>query len=137
MTQYGEVALRAVEYLRSGKVNQPPEAYDRAASKICKSKSSREKPCPRCAFLGLCEDVKIKGISGGSYMRALCGEKKNKQYAITAIQILQEMPALSQHETKLWQEVKKKLGSKRKNHEGDMHVVTALWNKHLLNLTSF
>jgi len=133
MGQYGKVAVKAVELIKSGKVkkDKPREAWETAATEEIEAKSSREKSCPRCAFLGLYEEGKIKGIpprEPGEYTRS----KESRRYALEAVSVLGEVPKLSQRKTKLWEKVKKRVGRENRNDEDEMDVVIALWNKNLI-----
>ncbi len=119
--EYGLTAKKAV--VKNG---NPIETWILATKEIFKTKSLREKNCPKSTFLGLCEEGLIKGISKGNYTRS----KLNKQYAITAVKILKSNPTLSKKE--LWEHVKKELFIDKKEHNSQMDVVLALWDNKLL-----
>jgi len=126
MGKYGEAAVKAVKLLVSGNVDRPKDAWEVATSEIfSKGTSSQRKGCPRNAFLGLCEEGKIKGIPPGNYTNS----RKNKEYAIKAVQILQEIPALSSNPETLWNRVVERA---YKAHNQQMDVVTQLWNNNLI-----
>jgi len=128
-SQYGAVAVKAVELVRSSRVKNPKYAWDQAASEIIKAKSSKEKGCPKAAFLGLCEEGFIKMIVPDAYSIS----KENKRYALKAVQILKKNPELCFQKQKLWDEVMK-LEGKNIQHAGQMDVVVALWNKDLIDV---
>lgn len=80
MSKYHEVAQIAAENARDGV--DPAAAWDSAAQQVFPNHyHSREKSCPRCAFLGLAEDGMIVGVPRGTYTRS----KHNKCYAIKAL----------------------------------------------------
>ena len=123
MGQYGRVAVLARELYITGKAPTPREAWVQAAARIISSASSREKCCPRDAFLGLCAAGLIDGIPAGDYTRS----EDNKRYATTAAAALKSRPLLAANKSLLWAEV---AGDKRANSQ--MDVVVALWNNKLL-----
>jgi predicted CoA-binding protein len=126
MGKYGEAAVKAVKLVVSGTIDYPRDAWEIATGEIFGAgTSSQRKGCPRNAFLGLCEEGKIKGIPFDNYTNS----KKNKEYAIKAVQILQEIPALSSDPTALWNRVVKR---DYKVHNQQMDVVTSLWNNNLI-----
>ena len=126
MGKYGEAAVKAVKLLASGNVDRPKDAWEVATIEIFgEGTSSQRKGCPRNTFLGLCEEGKIKGIPPGNYTNS----RKNKEYAIKAVQILQEVPALSSNPETLWNRVVER---DYKAHNQQMNVVTQLWNNNLI-----
>jgi hypothetical protein len=121
MSAYGKAALRAVELLRRGACDMPQDAWRAAVSEeFSHSASARAKGCPRSAFLGLCSSGAISGVPAGDYTRS----KKNKHYALRALEILQASPQLADDQVALWAEVAGG-GNKTPNHQ--MQVVTSLW----------
>ncbi len=128
MCQYGKAAVKAVEFRNDGERLQ--SAWEKAISEYTTSELSRDKGCPRNAFLGLCEEGMIKGVDPGDYG---AGEK-SKGFAIRAVQILREEPTLSLNMTKLWKKVMENLGEDTsKSQASRMGVVTALWPKWIKN----
>ncbi len=106
-----------------GKVTCPKEAWKESAKKFYpNSKASREKGCPKSAFLGLCEEGKVKWCKAGSYTRSI----DNKSYSIQALSLIKENPLLN--ETELWNSISKK------KYNQQMHVVLALYRKGYLFL---
>ncbi|MFZ1041645.1 MAG: hypothetical protein WCA79_16835 [Anaerolineales bacterium] len=100
-------------------------AWDQATEKLLESKSSQQKGCPRDAFLALCEEGLVKGIPRVKY----CNSVLNKKYAILALRHLHGDPNLSEQPERLWQIV---MEGTKKQHNSQMHVVTALWNSGLI-----
>jgi hypothetical protein len=77
MAKYGEVATRAVGLLLWEPDTSPADAWESAAARVFPdSPSSREKSCPRSAFLGLCEDGIVTGVSPGAYSRSVLNKGK-------------------------------------------------------------
>ena len=119
MNKYANVALKAVKIVREERIS-PQEAWSKASSLIFpNSKSSRDKTCPKNAFLGLCEEGLIEGVNPGSYTKS----NKNKHYAIQAIQLLKHNKQMT--EKQLWDSIEKDDIGKRHNQQ--MHVVKALF----------
>lgn len=79
------------------------------------------KGCPRGAFLGLCEEGLIKGIPCGSYTKS----KKNKQYAIDAVEILKENLGKDLGKKELWY----KITGNKKSYNSQMDIVLELFNR--------
>jgi len=128
MGQFGFAAIKAVRLIQSGKIKSPQEAWYLATQDVIKSPSSRYKGCPRDAFLGLCEEGLIKGVTPGYYTKS----KKNKLYAVTAVEILKETPELAENKEALWLAVLNKLSEPYKNHNNQMDVVVSLWKNNLI-----
>jgi len=126
---YGEVAVKAVGLVVSRTVKNPKYAWEQTASEILTARTSKEKGCPKAAFLGLCEEGFVKGVPSGNYTSS----KENKRYALKAVQILKKTPALKSDKYKLWEEVMKFEG-KDIQHANQMDVVIALWNKGLIEI---
>jgi hypothetical protein len=126
MARYGDAAVRAVALVRQGDEQSPVRAWDIAVVEAFPhSKSSQEKGCPRSAFLGLCESGRVKGVPAGTYTRS----KKNKEYALIAMDLLKQNPALASDVSLLWNMVVAG-APKAPNHQ--MAVVGALWTADLL-----
>lgn len=125
MGRYGKAAIEAAGLLKSGRIAELGGAWEKAICQVSnKGTSSHRKGCPRNAFLGLCEAGKIKGVRPGNYTKS----KKNKKYAVKAVEILQKNSALCSNKSKLWRKVMEKIGEKiSKSHNGQMDVVVSLW----------
>lgn len=92
--KYGATALQSAV-----NSNNPIESWKMATEDIFESKSSREKGCPKNAFLGLCEEGLVKGIQPGAYLKS----KKpnlNTKYAIEAAALIKKNPRIAKNE--LW-----------------------------------
>lgn len=126
--KYGEIAIEATRKVWAEK-KDPENAWKEAAAKIFYySHSSKTKPCPRNAYTGLCEDglvvgIKCTHVKGG----------KNKSYAVHAVHMLCRNPSLgNDRPTQLWRKVMGEMGIKDKQHNGQMDVVLALWDKDMI-----
>jgi hypothetical protein len=126
MGNYGRTAVLAVHTLQRGEVRNPRTAWETAVQAVMPSSvSSQEKGCPRDAFLGICEEGLVKGVSAGGYTKS----SKNKAYAVRAYRLLSRDPRLADNERRLWRLV---LGGESKAHNQQMDVVVSLWNAGLL-----
>jgi Family of unknown function (DUF6979) len=127
VNSYGEVAVQATRLVQNGRSKSPPDAWDEASCEVFPhSTSLQEKNCPRGAYLGLCEEGLIAGIPSGTYTRS----RDNKGYALRAVQLLSDEPALAglrpEH---LWRRV---MNGETKAYNSQMDVVLALWNEGLI-----
>jgi len=121
MCKYGDVAVNAAKTANESKC--PIDLWNEQVEKIFpSSKSSREKPCPKYAFLGLCEAGLVKGInnngcstSGSAY----------KSHALKAVSLLKQTPSLARNKSELWRRVTSPDTTKSNNRA--MDVVVALW----------
>jgi hypothetical protein len=121
MNKFGLTALQAVKLIHTGQVQDPVEAWKRAARSVFPySLASQQKGCPKDAFLGLCERGLVDGIPPGTYTNSV----KNKEYACLAVAALRENPALSQSPDELWKVI---MAGDPKSHNSQMDVVVALW----------
>jgi hypothetical protein len=125
MSIYGDAALKAVELYKKGVKKDPVKAWQSAIEQFTKSTSSRKKPCPKSAFLGLCEEGLVSGIPPGTYTTS----DKNKAYALRALEALRKKPALAGSSSDLWNNIE----TDAKSDQGEMGVVIALWNAGLIN----
>jgi len=128
-TQYGRAAVNAVKYVIEGTIDDPREAWDKGIKDETDSHESINKGCPRAAFLGLCEEGKVKGIPSGDYTSS----KKNKRYTLVGLKKLQKKPHLADNKADLWSEVMDRLGKSKKEAE-QMDVLTKLWKEDLLEI---
>ena len=124
MHQYGEVALRAARMLR-GSTMDSSDAWSAAARALIASESSREKGCPRGAFLGLAYAGAIEGVSGAY----AADGGNNGRYARTAWKALIADPDLALDSAALW-ELARCGGPAHQN--GQVDVTLALWEAGLL-----
>lgn len=126
MGKYGQATIKAMKLIEAKLTDSPVTAWKMATIEVFgKGTSSQTKGCPRNTFLGLCEDGKVKGLSPGDYTKS----KKNKEYALTALQILKDTPSLSNEQDLLWLKVQ---NGESKTHNFQMDVVCALWNNGLI-----
>ena len=127
MGGFGRTAIRARELFVSRKVYDPKEAWNVASQKILTSLSTQKKVCPRCAFLGLCEEGMVKGIPEGSYTDSV----EDKKYALQGVKALKKDPTLAFNKSALW-----RVATEGKDiaHNQQMDVVVELWKKELLDI---
>tara|TARA_R110002050_G_scaffold4573_2_gene22150 strand:+ start:61304 stop:61702 length:399 start_codon:yes stop_codon:yes gene_type:complete len=122
--EYGKVAIKAAKATGNPKDNWLKEVQ----KAFFDSESSQKKSCPKSAFLGLCEEGFIKGVSKGKYTTSV----DNKAYAIKAIHLLRSNPKTIYTPKELWEKVKKELFIIKKDHNSQMDVVLALWNTEMI-----
>jgi len=124
MGDYGKVALRAAKLLESS--DDPVGAWSEATSKEFFGKpAAQKKGCPRDAFLGLCQEGCVKGVNPGVYTRS----RKNKDYAIAAVELLNKEPTLVDKKSELWKRV---TDGASIEHNSQMDVVLSLWKNGLI-----
>jgi hypothetical protein len=123
MTIFGDSAVEAVRLFTEGGLKDPDEAWYLAIKSMTTSAATREKGCPKSAFLGLCEMGLVRGIPKGTYTTSY----DNKRYALSAIEKLRNNPSLSLNREKLWASV-----AGDKAHNGQMDVVLSLWKNNLI-----
>lgn len=142
MGKYGKAAVEAANKLR----NMEDFLYLAAWENVVQgntvweqqnSESSRNKGCPKQAFLGLCRHGLIVGVKGTSDIAVK--ESINAQYAVAAVEILKkekkngrDAPSKEQ----LWESVCQSVcpGDPDKCPNGQMDVVLELYEEGLLNL---
>ena len=119
MSKYEDVAKRAAETARTG--IDPLQSWQSSALEVFPTqKSSRNKGCPKCVFLGLAGEGMIRGVPAGNYTQSI----DNRQYALDAVNLLRARPELSNDPSGLWEEV---MAGRIKQHNEQMSVVVALW----------
>jgi hypothetical protein len=122
MGQYGKAALLAKRLIIEASYT-PISAWKSAIASQTQSPSSRDKSCPRGAFLGLCAAGLIKGIA--SHQTPISTARNlNAQYAISAWKQLQNNSKLSMNINALWGII----GNARKTKNEQMDVVLSLWH---------
>lgn len=124
MNQYAVTALQAVDFYGKHEGYSIKEAWERTAIVIFGNTPAAKKGCPKGAFLGLCEEGYVKGVPKGNYTNS----KKNKQYAIKAVQLLQLDPLLVYDKKRLWKEVT----HEQVSYNDQMDVVIVLWKNGLI-----
>ncbi len=123
MNKYSTAAIKAVNFLNNHKAVSPEIAWEMATQELFRKGSpAQEKGCPKCAFLGLCEDGYIVGVPIGKYLRKQ--NSVNKDYAIQALNRIKAEPPGEFTPIKLWKRVVEGSG---KHHDYQMDVVLALW----------
>ena len=127
MEQYGRVAVQATRLLAGGDLSASA-AWDTAAARITASQASRDKGCPRGAFLGLCE----AGLIAGAEQPAGDAGGLNGEYAVRAARALRANPDLQYDRVELWRQA---CLNSRKAHNGQMDVVVGLWQAGYLRPT--
>jgi hypothetical protein len=126
MNKYGLAAIGAAKLCRDEAAIGPAEAWQIIVAKLFPdSPSSREKCCPRDAFLALCEEGHVIGVERGNYTRS----RKNRKYALDALKALQHDPTLTAES--LWTLI---LGGEAKRHNSQMDVVLSLQQSNLLRV---
>lgn len=123
MSKYGKIACLAASSARNGM--EPGMAWKKAAEKVFPDqRSSRDKGCPRCAFLGLAGEGLIVGISSGKYTDS----EDNKRYALAGVALLRERPGLcDEPRVMMWRCIMHKEENENKTHNNQMDVVVGLW----------
>ncbi|HZG70090.1 MAG TPA: hypothetical protein VEY51_01015 [Chondromyces sp.] len=128
MGRYGLVAVVAVNYLRTKEAHTPKEAWTKAISEIFEQGIWQQvKSCPKNAFFGLCEEGLINGVEPGVYTKS----RKNKGYALRAIEAIKNDPTIINDKKKLWEYASNGSGI---SHNHQMDVVLSLWSTKLLNV---
>ena len=124
---YGLAAARAVAGIRQRGLSAPKAWKAAVASVFPHSRAARDKPCPRCAFLGLCQEGRVVGVRPGEYTRS----RLNLEYAPEAHRVLRLNPALAEETPALWREALRPTG-RNVVHNNQLDVVLALWQAGLL-----
>lgn len=127
MGQYGKAAVEATKLYRDGLASSPEEAWEKAVCQVTERPSSQQEPCPRCAYLGLCEEGAVSGIRKGNYCDPK--RKKNKEYALKALRLLEQDDSRFPNATTLWDAV---MEGEVKTPHGQMDVVLSLWRARLI-----
>ncbi len=69
MSKYADIALEAAALAARG--TPPPEAWEACAARAFPTQTaSRDKGCPKGAFLGLASSGIIAGVPGGNWTRS-------------------------------------------------------------------
>ncbi|MBW8011213.1 MAG: hypothetical protein FVQ83_08235 [Chloroflexi bacterium] len=128
MNKYAKSALEAVRLVKESEEIGPKKAWEIATSNYYGvGTPSQKKSCPKCTFLGLCDEGLINGIPPGNYTNSA----KNKKYAIDAIELLSKDSQLAKNKNALWIKV---FDGKPITHNDQMDVVIALWKKGLIKV---
>ncbi|MGM3225705.1 DUF6979 family protein [Dickeya zeae] len=124
---YGPTAVAVIRKYVNGQ--ELRECWAREIALLTEYKSAREKPCPRTAFLGLCEDGYVKGIAPKKY---LLRKGKNKDYAIAGAKIILNHFEKEYLPKELWVMIKETIPTRPDTYNKQMHVVLALKDEGLL-----
>lgn len=121
--KYGKAAIETTKKIQKSKTNcDPVEIWEQTIG-------TDDKSCPRCAFLGLCEDGWVKGVPRGNYVHPRNGEKRSKNHAVRAVLKIIEDPSLANDNPgKFW----KKLEGTPPSNNQISDVVLALWRKNMI-----
>jgi hypothetical protein len=134
MNKYGQIAINTVQLLQANGSSTYELAWNEAASQIFrKGTSSYDKSCPKNAFVGLCETGLVRGVSIENAVESESKLQKNKEYAIRAVELLKANPQLAANKNSLWEVV---MNGVVKQHNAQMDVVLALWEKDLISLSN-
>jgi hypothetical protein len=126
MGKYGESAIRAVGFIADHSSTNPEDAWKRATAIVfADSQSSRDKTCPRGAFLGLCDVGAVAHVPPGAYTDSV----ENKAYAIRALDALRSNPELADHGAELWRIAVRDQPISR---NGQIDVLLGLWQSGLI-----
>lgn len=127
MSDYAEVAVRAVSKLHSGKPISAREAWDNSAAEVFpQSASVRSKGCPRTTFLTLCDSGAVKGLLAAGVVR----NSENARHALDCLALLAQHPNyVAMNPRKLWELVTRASG---KQYNQQMHVILGLAQAGLL-----
>lgn len=122
MSKFGKVAILAAKRAQNGMV--PQQAWEQSTEEVFPDRpASRDKGCPRYAFLGLAEEGLIVGIRPGDYTNS----QDNKRYAVAGVRLLKNEPHLCTNVNKMWRRVMRNEQDKNKQHNEQMDVVAGLW----------
>ena len=132
MNLYGRVAIQAVGFISDSIEDEPRAAWTKAAERLCSSKHSARKVCPRSAFLGLCEEGHVRGVPEGQYVRRKGAQKYNKRYAVKAVGLLRDGVVSGDNGPQELSRLIQSTESKKTSHQGGMDVVLALWRNGLI-----
>mgnify|MGYP001588238865 CR=1 FL=1 len=132
MNQFGVAAVNAAILLQQNATPYAECAWNRAIGGTNFKSSTREKVCPREAFIGLAQSGCILGVAPiPSSTMGL-----NALYAIVGAGLLRNgnapRPSRKGEARRLWSQVLKVLGIKKKSYNSQMNVVLALWDANLI-----
>ncbi|ACT07071.1 conserved hypothetical protein [Dickeya chrysanthemi Ech1591] len=126
---YGKTAVAvASEYDSSNKLD-PRECWEYSIIQFTDSRESQKKGCPKSAFLGLCQEGYVKGIPKGNYLPP---DSPNKEYAVSAADLVLKEPGRKYSRAELWGNATKYYPGAAKNQNGQMDVVMTLKEAGLL-----
>ncbi len=125
MSKYNQAAIKAVELIHQDISYSPIKAWEIATAEVFGEGTwGAKKGCPKNAFLGLCEEGYVKGVSAGIYNSRK--DSKNKGYVIKAVSIIKKNPDLLNDKKELWNQVTE---GNRISHNYQLDVLEALWKR--------
>ncbi|UJR61902.1 DUF6979 family protein [Dickeya zeae] len=126
---YGETAVAVASAYDSSNKPDPRECWEYSITLFTDSRDSQKKPCPKSAFLGLCQDGYVKGIPKGDYLPP---DSPNKRYAVVAAQWVLKDPGRKYSKAELWRIATKDCPDAAENENRQIDVVLALKEAGLL-----
>ena len=121
MGQYGRTAVYATKCFIQGKFSTLRDAWDFAVAQHSDKTSSQVKPCPREAYLALCESGLVKGVPARN--DGVPTNSLNGRYAVQAYHLLKADPKLASDKKALWNLIRDRTAE---NENGQMDVVLAM-----------
>jgi len=122
MGQYGRAAVRAAAMLEKSEFPDPEAAWRKAIAHETTNDHSRNKSCPRGAFLGLCAAGVVRGVR--AQPEYLPG--KNGEYAIRMLKAIRTEEGVLSDRDRLWHIA---VGDPSKHENGQIDVVTTMWKE--------
>jgi hypothetical protein len=127
MANYAQAVLNAMKLIEKGET--PQAAWEKATIKLFgEGTSGQKKGCPKNAFLGLCEEGKIKGVRKGTYL-VNSTLNKNKRYVLAALELLKKEQSIPEDQKAFWQRVPDTPNSEN----GQLDVLFTLAKKGFIN----
>jgi hypothetical protein len=128
MNKYGNAAINATHMFNNKAAKTPLDAWNQTTIELFGANTpAQRKGCPKNAFLGICEEGLVRGVPKGNYTYR--SDSLNKAYAVEAVELLRGNPLLANDKNGLWKEVMRGV---KKQHNSQMDVVLALWEKGLI-----
>ena len=125
MGQHGRIAEHAVKRITQDALAPEGAWAVMAAELYSGTPALQERGCGRSAFLGLCAAGVVRGVDASDCADA----KKDQDYALRALKILNEDPTLAHDQDTLWRLVTE---GRTIRHNGQMDVVCTLFRADLL-----
>lgn len=124
--KYGIAAVKATLHYKENPFDIVESWNYAVKNQFPTQEASRNKGCPRSAFLGLCEAGYVIGVPKGNYVKG----HLNKGYAIKAVNLLKQRGVRVSSPNELWDSV---MNGQIKASNSQMDVVLSLWNNGLIN----
>ena len=130
--KYGKVAIETTKRIRKHG-SDPRKVWHKTYKKLFPEANDGH-GCPLVAYLGLCEEGEINGVSRGSYI--LSARKLNKMYALEAVRLLRLCPYFESNKMKLWKKVlERSRPGEAVTHDYQVDVVLALWSEGFISIS--